>query len=352
MIIVGAACMIPSSDSPEDIPFGVELSEQFLNGLKQACGIEFSPEQLPQIARLDEATIDSLSAQVDAFNREYQLWRSLGFIETPRPQFVQHRVGELQSLAGFYEPGQNIVWLRQDELSVAMKLVLAHELTHAWRILNGFADTQAIRDEWSRPEASIAFRAGEEGIAIACTRSYFSQLSDEDRWAWHERLEQNDSSAVDAHPILEPFFGRAHGWVNVLGPEVIESHPRPLHELVRVPTLIGSTATLLGKPAAAAQTHIDLGPLILREALVWSGVPWQNAEAIALGVIEDELRWQTQQGDADCLRVAIRYVEPKLATGRYLTAREAFERWSRFLDATVLETRDGFFVMDSCIPEP
>ena len=139
--------------------------------------------------------------------------------------------------------------------------------------------------------------------------------------------------------------------MNVLGPEFIESRSQSLPVLARSSTLVKSTAELLGKSATVAQTRVDLGPLALREALVWSGVSWQNAEAIAMGVVEDELQWRSQQGNSECLRVAIRYTEPDLATGRFLTAREALERWSRFLGAEVQESRDGFFVMDSCIAE-
>jgi len=353
MAVIGIGCITGRHDAD---PVGVTfhdsaLSDQFLLDLKMVCGIDFGSSEMPRIAVLDAPKIEALVTQTEFFEDEYRLWRALGFIDLSRQQFTEQRMREVRSLKAFYEPKSNLVWIREGETPVALRLVLAHELTHAWRILEGVVDDHASWDEWWSPESAIAFRAGEEGIAIACASAYFAQLSESEQWAWHEEQSDYGSDEVDPYGDTEPFYARAHGWVNVLGPEFIESRSQSLPVLARSSTLVKSTAELLGKSATVAQTRVDLGPLALREALVWSGVSWQNAEAIAMGVVEDELQWRSQQGNSECLRVAIRYTEPDLATGRFLTAREALERWSRFLGAEVQESRDGFFVMDSCIAE-
>ena len=322
-----------------------------MSDLNEVCGIDIEPSAMPRLAVLDDAIIDILAVQTNALREEYRLWRALGFVELSQQQFTEWRMKELQKLKAIYEPDSNLVWLREGETSLTLRLVLAHELAHAWRFLKGIVDKEALWDEWSSPEAAIAFRAGEEGIAIACARAYFAQLSDDEQWAWHDSRYESRLEEVDTYDYTEPFFARSHGWVNVLGPEFVESHPLSLRALMELPVLVESTAELLGHSSTRPQAHMDLGPLILREALVWSGVAWQNAEAIALSVVEDELLWQDLPENSECLRVAIRYSEPELPTGRYLTAREALERWSRFLGAETLESRDGYFVMNSCIPE-
>ncbi|MCU1369621.1 MAG: hypothetical protein JWO77_815 [Ilumatobacteraceae bacterium] len=161
---------------------------------------------------------DSVESQQYYDDQLAQL-RALGFVTGDVDLKAANDTLSDSGTLAYYDPDLEQVFVRGTEMTPALRVTLAHELTH---VLQDQHFDLGRMDDLSSSRASV-LRALAEGDATKVEDAYIEELSDADAKAYDA---ENESSSGDAQaqidakvpPILTTLFASPY----ILGPELIE----------------------------------------------------------------------------------------------------------------------------------
>ena len=135
-------------------------------------------------------------------------YRALGLMEGDPDLLAANETMQDSGTLAFYSPEDDVVNVRGTDITPAMRVTLAHELTHA--LQDQYFDLSPIGDAATADESGAA-RAIVEGDAVSVEDAYVAAMSDEDR-ADYERESSSDSDAADTDlgdvpAVLQVLFG-------------------------------------------------------------------------------------------------------------------------------------------------
>ncbi|WP_419947261.1 hypothetical protein [Candidatus Poriferisodalis sp.] len=308
--------------------------------VRNSCGISFDRDSLPSVLIADNGASMTSISSLDALFREYLLYSFLGFISTDFEMYVDFYRGRAADRAGFYDARTRTVYLNPHVDGFWTDQILAHELAHVW-LNDALRERQSnlplsIADE---PDHYLTIAAVSEGFAHACQSQYAAEriLAQRDLPAKGSGRSPRDTMPLDNGPLdrslaLAPFFERASGWTYSIGQAYVTDRlrsgdPTSIVALARRDDWPQNTAELMGYDVDSAGRQ--LGALLMREALVWSGVAWQNADAISASIVHDEFSIEAGgSSDEWCVTLSVEFGETKSARPRSLNAADALRRWA------------------------
>ncbi|MCB1038063.1 MAG: hypothetical protein KDA94_00810 [Acidimicrobiales bacterium] len=145
--------------------------------------------------------------------------RALGFISGKVDLASANDTLSDSGTLAYYDPDVEQVFVRGTDMTPALRVTLAHELTHV--LQDQHFDLQRM-GELPSGEASV-LRALAEGDASRIEDTYVDQLSDDDRAAYEEESQASGEDASDeldekVPPILTTLFASPY----ILGPQLID----------------------------------------------------------------------------------------------------------------------------------
>ncbi len=137
---------------------------------------------------------------------ETAAFRSLGLIDGGVDLFKEQNDLSGGGTLAYYSPDTKKVRVRGTEITPALRVTLAHELTHA--LQDQYFDLNATEKKLQTDGEKTAFRALAEGDAVGIENAYVKAMSDADRTAYqNEDKAAGDSSGYDkAPPIMVANF--------------------------------------------------------------------------------------------------------------------------------------------------
>jgi hypothetical protein len=278
---------------------------------------------------------------------------------------------ELQSgVLAFYSPDDEEIYVRGEELTPAVEVTLAHELTHV--LQDQHFDLDATRDRVREdPNGSEdAFRGIYEGDADRIESLYEEGLSAEDRLAVEaardDDVERVDGETADVPFVVQLIFGAPY----MFGPSVVEvvtadggndALDRVFEEPTFTQMVFVDPASALDEPVerrvedpkpargerrvgdvesfGALDTFITLGARIDPVVAFDAASGWAGGRVATV-----------RRGGTTCVRMALRGVDA-MATQRLA---DAFSAWGRTHPAGTPEvgTSNGQVNVLSCDPGP
>lgn len=135
-------------------------------------------------------------------------YRALGLMEGAPDLLAANETIQDSGTLAFYSPDDDVVNVRGTDITPAIRVTLAHELTHA--LQDQYFDLSPIGDAETADESGAA-RAVVEGDAVSVEDAYVAAMSDEDR-AQYETESSADSDAADTDlgdvpAVLQVLFG-------------------------------------------------------------------------------------------------------------------------------------------------
>lgn len=302
--------------------------------------VEFLPEA-EFVALFDQPDLSNVTDVTDP--REAQLsalYNAKGLAVGYDPEASQSTVQAVTTL-GFYSPGMDRVDLRGNELTPAVRVVLAHELTHALQAQN--FDLNARHDN------ELVFRAMVEADALRVENVYRDTLSaDEQQQAdAGNTLTEEASASLDSVPwaLIDQSYAPY-----VLGPNLVNTvfaargnagvsrliSTPPTEEILLNPWLFDTEQreqTVSLTPPADSTSIDDVRPMSPVELLIildaW--LPFEQARAALDGW---GTGWSTSYETADdvvCFAGKVAFDDGK-ASARF---HEAIEAWGTAMGSAV-----------------
>jgi len=257
------------------------------------------------------------------------------------------------AVAGFYDPEEDDLVVRGEELTVSVRTTLVHELTHALQDQHFDIHRPELDDR--DDEASTGFTGLVEGDAVRVERLYLESLSDAERKrAELEELEAGAGIDADLPRILLQLVAFPY----LYGPEFttavfeVEGQARLDAAYAEPPTtseqLLHPEAYLRGEAITAVTApkpdgeEIDagvIGELVLLLILNESGVSGEQAAAGWGG--DRYVAWR--DGDETCVRIVVAMDTPRDG----LELRRALDRLADERDGVQVRGT-GPFTVTSC----
>ena len=336
----------------------LNLSEDFLIELQNSCGISFSDDMLPTIVELGTDEFDEKLP--DTLFREYLLYRFLGFVATNFETYADFYRERAAERAGYYDPQARAIYLHSHVDPFWTDQVLAHELAHVW-----LDDALRHRDRRlplsiaDAPDSYLTLAAVSEGFAHTCQLQYATErvLAQRDLPTRGAGRTSDNTMPLDNRPVdqshaLAPFFERASGWTYSIGRAYVQDRlqmndPASIIALARRDDWPQNTSELMGYQVGPSDRQ--LGGLLTREALIWSGIAWDNADAISASITLDELEIEAGgPSDEWCVTLSIELGQMEPVRPRFLGARQAFRRWASLTGNGVVEEGRDRMVIRKC----
>jgi hypothetical protein len=225
------------------------------------------------------------------------------------------------AVAGFYDPEEDDLVVRGEELTVSVRTTLVHELTHALQDQHFDIERDDLDDR--DDEASTGFTGLVEGDAVRIERQYLESLSRREQ-KQAEREEMEAAGGID--PDVPPVLIQLVGFPYIVGPEftvaVVEgggqarldeayaTPPTTSEQLLHPQTFLdGQPVKTPANPKADGDQIEEgvLGELGLLLVLQASG---QDGRRAAAGWGGDRyVAWR--KGDDTCVRIAIEMDTPQ-----------------------------------------
>ena len=207
-----------------------------------------SVEKYKKIAADDNSGTPTAKDREDAANSVAQ-YRALGLMQGDPDLLASSKTLFGEGTLAYYSPVSKIVNIKGTEMSVNLRVTLAHELTHA--LQDQYFDLMKIQ-RGGDSDRSGAVRSVIEGDAVATEKGYVDQLSESDRT---EYIRQNNSDVDDSKATLtsvpdilktqfSSLYELGRGFIELLQSKVGDPSPAPVEsdEAFRRPP--GSSAQL------------------------------------------------------------------------------------------------------------
>ena len=235
---------------------------------KHPVKIEFmSEDDFTKTLTAEDGPTDEEKAQMQQFTAAY---RALGLIGGDVDLLQQTQDIQSGGTLAYYDPKTKVIRVRGTEMTPALRVTLAHEMTHV--LQDQYFDLnrlEKIKDDG----AQTAFRAVVEGDAVGVENAYIDQLSPADKQAYDdENQKSGDSSGYDKAPqvlvanftspyiVGPPFVAtlKAKGG-NPAVDEAIKTPPASEAALLDLFTYLKNTTPLTVQPPdlGEGQTKID-----------------------------------------------------------------------------------------------
>lgn len=325
-----------------------EMVQLALASLEEACGIQFDELQLPNV----KYGLPKSDLQAATF--DYLLFKFLGFVADDLETYGRFTESIADRRLGSYDIATATVRLHpklKDASADLVHVTLLHELAHSWHLQVNPAIARSLgMSMWATPDSYLSASAMAEGFAVTCMDTWskshpgirFGEMDsgeialrepNESSWFW-----STDGDLTE----LSRFHERTWQWVYGLGSNYFaealsRTDTESLEGLATAP-LPASTAELLKyqTPPQCEGGCRSLGALLIREMLIWSGMDWQNSDAVSSSVLEDALEW-TDDGEGNiCVQLHMIYRELETVHPRSLGVRNAIRRWAAIHGHSVL----------------
>jgi len=319
---------------------------------KEAVKVTLLPDEAFR-ARLDEAEAEDEEERREELRTTQRVLEGLGLLE--KGIDLEEAVDSLYgaAVAGFYDPEEDDLVVRGDQLTVSVRTTLVHEFVHALQDQHFDIERDELDDR--DDEASTGFTGLVEGDAVRVERLYTETLTNAER-KQGELEEMSAGAGID--PDLPRVLLQLVAFPYVYGPEfatavfsaggqgrldqAFAEPPTTTEQLLHPERfLAGETVDEVETPEADGE-EIDqgvVGELVLLLILNSSGV---NGEVAAEGWGGDRyIAWR--DGDDTCVRINISMDSPQDDA----ELRQALDRLARGRDGFTVSGQ-GPFVVTSC----
>ena len=181
---------------------------------KRAVPVEFLPDA--EFNKLFAAPASPTQADRDDARRVIEELRAFGLAEGDIDLIKSESQLRQNTVIGLYRPGVKRVFVRGDQLTPAVRVTLAHELTHA--LQDQHFNLNAIRNQG---EAEVAFRSLVEADAVRTETAYRSQLSQAEQDEYFKESNRG-SAGADLGGIPEALVN-SQAFPYVFGPVFLEA---------------------------------------------------------------------------------------------------------------------------------
>lgn len=224
-LIAGAAFVVlkggrqyPSAWDARVAPLATWVAEERDLDFDHPVQVNFLSEKEYSARSTEGGDDDSVESKQYYADQLAQL-RALGFVSGDVDlQSANDTLSDSGTLA-YYDPDLEQVFVRGTEMTPALKVTLAHELTH---VLQDQHFDLSRMDDLGSGRASV-LRALAEGDATKVEDAYIEDLSDADKKAYDAENDKGSEEATDeidakVPPILTTLFASPY----ILGPELID----------------------------------------------------------------------------------------------------------------------------------
>lgn len=171
-------------------PFEHPVHVEFRGDDEFEADLEYDEEELTEDDREE-------IAQSEAFLRAF------GFASGDVGLFDAMNTVNSQGTLAYYEPHDKRIVIKGDELTPDIRVVVVHELTHAWQDQH---DDLSRLDDLESEEARTALRAVVEGEATIVEDAYASTLDEDEADAYEEGMddgyEEYEDATTDVPPVI------------------------------------------------------------------------------------------------------------------------------------------------------
>jgi hypothetical protein len=352
------------SSDPDDSPGSPPTAaEQELNAVvedisafvAQERGLEFREPvavELEDDAAFEERLFEDASHGQDDFIADAQvLFEALGLLEPGGDLGGQFDEAMGTGVVGFYDPTTGELVVRGTELTTAVRITIAHELTHALDDQHFDLDRSEYDD--SEDEVSFGFTALVEGQAVRMEEAYFRSLPQAEQDAYiAEVTAEANAMSPDIPEALLQMIGAPY----IEGPAFVEAlfeaggqaavdaaydNPPRTSEQVLDPEafMAGDEPVEVEHPTADGDPLGDMmfGRMFL-ELVLKTEIPNRDADTAATGWGGDWMTWW-EDGAQSCMRAT--FVGDTPTDSNEL--RDAWSSWDEgtSLTVTVDQPRSG-----------
>ncbi len=217
-VVLKGGRQYPSAWDDQSAPIASWVSKERELDFDHPVKVNFlTPEQYK--ARATEGGNDDSVESKQFYADQLAQLRALGFVSGEVDLAKANDTLSDSGTLAYYDPGLEQVFVRGTELTPALRVTLAHELTHVLQDQN--FDLERL-DDLSSGQASV-LRALAEGDATKVEDAYVDQLSEADARAYEEETETSGDEATEelessVPPILTTIFASPY----ILGPRLVD----------------------------------------------------------------------------------------------------------------------------------